>query len=408
MRSESPFEAFYIVPSRNGVSPPKVSRGSGAPMIGMGDLFGHPWIKGHKMERVPLTATERGRAMLQSGDLLFARRSVKLAGAGVCSIFWDSDEPTTFESSLIRVRLDRSIADPLFFFYYFRSQPGRQRIETIVEQTAVAGIKASSLGRLSVSVPQVDEQKRIAQVLRSLDEKIDNNLRIARTLEEIATALFKARFVDFIGQDDLVESEVGPIPQGWAATPVGDLARYVNGKAFTKFGNGRGRMVIRIADLRSGPGGSTVYSDHEAEPDFVAAPGDILFAWSGSLDVYRWHRPEALINQHIFKVIPEGYPNWFVFHTLKYVMPHFQAIAADKATTMGHIKRADLHALSIATPPTSGIREHDVVFAPLYEQALVARKESEMLVQIRDQLLPRLISGRLLVPDSARHAEEVA
>lgn len=376
-------------------------------MIGMGDLFRHPWIKGHEMERVPITGDELERAMLKPGDLLFARRSVKLSGAGVCSIYWGSDEPTTFESSLIRVRLNHSIADPLFFFYYFRSSPGRQRIESIVEQTAVAGIKASDLARLSINPPKLEEQRQIAQILRSLDEKIEANRWLARTLEEINAAIFKARFVDFTGYDALVESEIGPIPQGWSSTPIGDLARYINGKAFTKFGNGQGRMVIRIAELRSGPGQSTVYSDHETEPDFMASPGDILFAWSGTLDVYRWHRSEALINQHIFKVIPDGYPDWLVYSALKHVMPHFQAIAADQATTMGHIKRADLHGVSIATPPASVLAEENALFAPLFDRVFAADRETETLVQLRDQLLPRLISGRIRIPPDVHFAPEV-
>jgi type I restriction enzyme, S subunit len=261
---------------------------------------------------------------------------------------------------------------------------------------------------LSLDLPPLDQQRAIGGIFHALDGKIENNRRLTKTLEEIASALFKARFIDFLGCDDLVESGIGPIPQGWSSTLIGDLARYVNGKAFTKFGNGQGRMVIRIAELRSGPGKSTIYSDHETEPDFMAAPRNILFAWSGSLDVYRWHRPEALINQHIFKVIPKGFPDWFVFHALKYVMPHFQAIAADKATTMGHIKRADLHAFSVATPPAPALREHDAVFAPLFERAFAASREAETLAQVRDQLLPRLISGQILIPSEEQLAAEIA
>ena len=249
-----------------------------------------------------------------------------------------------------------------------------------------------------ILTPPIDEQRRIVSALGLLDDKIESNRRVAKTLEEIAAALFKTRFVDFVDHDDLVESEIGAIPTGWVALSVGDLAKYVNGKAFTKFGNDQGRMVIRIAELRSGPGNSTVYTDHKAEPDFVAQPGDLLFAWSGSLDVYRWYREEALINQHIFKVVPEGYPAWFVFHALKHVMPHFQAIAADKATTMGHIKRSHLAEYRVAVPPPESLARHDAEFAPLFAQALQAQVEAETLTRIRDELLPRLISGQIRVP----------
>lgn len=295
-------------------------------------------------------------------------------------------------------------------FLYYSLWGNARRLNGLIDEAShgTKRLNTDQLQGFEIGVPDLVEQQRIARIFRTLDEKIESNRRIAKTLEEIAAAMFKARFVDFVGHDDLVESEMGPIPRGWSTTTIGDLARYVNGKAFTKFGNDRGRMVIRIAELRSGPGTSTVYSDHETESDFMAAPGDILFAWSGSLDVYRWHRPEALINQHIFKVIPTDYPGWFVFHALKHVMPHFQAIAADKATTMGHIKRADLHAFSVAVPPTSAFRAHDAVFAPLYERVLAAREECETLAEVRDHLLPRLISGQLSVPPDAELVTEAS
>lgn len=298
--------------------------------------------------------------------------------------------------------------DPHFLYYSLWGN--EHKLNALVDEAShgTKRLNTDQLQAFKIGVPDLKEQRRIARVFKAFDDKIANNRRLANTLEEIATALFRARFIDFVGHDDFVESEIGLIPRGWSATSVGDLARYVNGKAFTKFGNGQGRMVIRIAELRSGPGGSTVYTDHEAEPDFMAVPGSILFAWSGSLDVYRWFGSEALINQHIFKVIPEGYPGWFVFHALKYVMPHFQAIAADKATTMGHIKRADLHSFSVAVPPAPDLGEHDAVLAPLFERAFAAHRESEALAKVRDRLLPRLISGQIRIPPDVELASEVA
>ena len=165
--------------------------------------------------------------------------------------------------------------------------------------------------------------------VRPLDDKIELNRQMNRTLEELAGALFRAWFVDFepvvakaagrapfglapavaaLFPAAFTDSELGPIPLGWRVGCIADLARYVNGRAFTKGATGTGRMVIRIAELNSGPGGSTVYHDIAAAPENIAHPGDLLFAWSGSLDVYRWHRDEALVNQHIFKVICDAYP----------------------------------------------------------------------------------------------------
>jgi type I restriction enzyme S subunit len=295
------------------------------------------------------------------------------------------------------------------FIPYLLRAPGFQRqAEAVGSGSVLRHFGPTHLREMTVVLPPLDEQSRIARVLGSLDDKIENNRRIAATLEQIAATLFKARFVAFVGHDDLVESEIGPIPRGWSAMPVGDLASYVNGKAFTKFGNGRGRMVIRIAELKSGPGAATVYTDHDADPDFIANAGDILFAWSGSLDVYRWHREQALINQHIFKVVPRGYPKWFVYYALKLVMPEFQAIASDKATTMGHIKRSHLNDFAVAVPPAGELGVSDKVFEPLFDLALQARIEIETLARIRDLLLPRLVSGQIRVPADVFPDEDAA
>jgi type I restriction enzyme S subunit len=274
--------------------------------------------------------------------------------------------------------------------------------------------------------PDKEEQRAIVRVLGALDDKIELNRRMNRTLEELATTLFRSWFVDFdpvvakaagrkpphlrpelaaLFPNHFQDSEVGQIPQGWEIKRVEDLARYVNGRAFTKEASGKGRMVIRIAELNSGPGGSTIYSDIDVTPEHVARPGDLLFAWSGSLDVYRWYRDEAIINQHIFKVVCEKYPQWFVHGQLREAMPFFQDIAADKATTMGHIKREHLSQAILAMPPKQLLDAADKIFQPLYEKQLANERESLTLAALRDTLLPKLLLGELRVKQAEKLTE---
>ena len=304
--------------------------------------------------------------------------------------------------------LDPSVLDPDYLYAFLRSPLFAQQLRERQHETDMAPyVSLTAQRELQVPVPPMADQEAVGSMTRVLDDKIDSNRRLARLLDRVAEAEYRARFIDFIGVAELADSQLGRIPVGWESRPVSKLARYVNGKAFTKFGNGRGRMVIRIADLKSGPGGSTVYTDYEAEDNYIARPGDILFAWSGSLDVYRWYRNEALINQHIFKVDPSDVPDWFVWFSLKHVMPAFQAIAADKATTMGHIKRGHLDEFSVAIPPADKMAEFDEMFAPLFRRSLEALVESESLAAIRDALLPRLVSGEIRATDSADRTETV-
>jgi type I restriction enzyme S subunit len=165
--------------------------------------------------------------------------------------------------------------------------------------------------------------------------------------------------------------------------------------------------VVRIAELNSGIGDSTVYNDIEVADEHLARPGDLFFAWSGSLTVARWFRPEAIVNQHIFKVIPnDGVPIWLVDQAVRAKLNEFKAIAADKATTMGHIQRRHLDE-PVSIPAADEVQRIDSLMTGLWETALVVEVESLKLTQTRDELLPLLMSGKVRVRDAERVVSEV-
>ncbi len=150
-----------------------------------------------------------------------------------------------------------------------------------------------------------------------------------------------------------------------------------------------------------------MYNDLNVADDYLARSGDLLFAWSGSLTLHRWFRPEGIINQHIFKVIPQDhYPLWLVNQVLICKLDYFKAVAADKATTMGHIQRRHLEEV-VAVPPRSVIARYDDAMTALWNTALNAERESLRLGEIRDVLLPHLMSGRLRVKDAEKRVEAV-
>lgn len=238
------------------------------------------------------------------------------------------------------------------------------------------------IARLPVTVPPRPVQRAIAEVLGALDDKIAANTDLARTANLLANTRFEVMSI--------------------AANlePLTKAARFVNGRAFTKGATGTGRIVVRIAELNSGIGPSTVYNDIAVGDEHLARPGDILFAWSGSLTLHRWARPEAIINQHIFKVLPhDGYPPWLVYELIRAKLDDFKAIAADKATTMGHIQRRHLDE-PVAVPTHDQIAAHGAMMQALWDRRLAADQESLALATLRDTLLPHLMSGRLQVKDA--------
>ncbi len=129
-------------------------------------------------------------------------------------------------------------------------------------------------------------------------------------------------------------------------------------------------------------------------------------AWSGSLTTARWYRDQAIVNQHIFKVIPKGDNSmWAVACAVEQQMEYFKRIAADKATTMGHIQRRHLDEKTLWVGDLTPQEEH--YGRSLWKRALAAEIENEQLARTRDELLPLLMDGRITVKDAERVVEEV-
>lgn len=240
---------------------------------------------------------------------------------------------------------------------------------------------------LHVLLPALREQQAIAEVLGALDDKIAANTALTATADDLMLRTFRHSPRD-------------------RTAPLSSTAAFVNGRAFTKEASGTGRVVVRIAELNGGVSGSTVFSDAIVDDTHVARPGDILFAWSGSLTLRRWFLDEAIVNQHIFKVIPNSdMPTWLVFELIREKLDDFKAIAADKATTMGHIQRHHLDQ-PVGLPDAEKIASMNPLMSGLWSSALNAERESLTLAATRDALLPQLMSGKLRVRDAEKIAVE--
>lgn len=229
--------------------------------------------------------------------------------------------------------------------------------------------------------PPLEEQERIAGVLGAFDDLIETNRRLADHL------------------DDLRRTKVShALAASSDTTRLSEAASFVNGRNFTKGADGAGRPVIRTPEVRSGPGGNTVWSSVVADDDRVARAGDILFVWSGTLMVNRWLYADGLVNQHVFKVIPKGVPDWYVYALIEAQLPWFLGLAKDKATTMGHIQRAHLDEPMTGLDPDA-VARLGAVIEPIWSAALELRLEAQDLARQRDELLPLLMSGRVRVRD---------
>lgn len=275
-------------------------------------------------------------------------------------------------------------------------------------------------------------QRAIAHILGSLDDKIELNRRMNETLEEMARALFKSWFVDFdpvrakaagrrpSGMDaetaklfpsQFEESELGQIPKGWRILPLDQVAHFQNGLALQRFRPAEGAPalpVIKIAQLRTNRPDSGEWATTDIKPECIIEDGDIVFSWSGSLTVVVWTGGRGALNQHLFKVTSEQFPKWFYLAWTMKHLPQFQSIAADKATTMGHIKRHHLTEALCIIPPAPLLARVRDSFEPLLSRRTASSVEMKVLAELRDALLPKLLSGELSVKNAERILEATA
>jgi len=179
-----------IESSRNGVYKKEDEYGGDTPILKMGDMFGDITFDGAEMERVEMNEDETNKYQLKSGDLLFARRSLNIEGAGECTLIADLDEPTVFESSLIRVRLKNNV-DPMFYAQYFEGPIGSKSIERIVTTTTASGIAGGDLKNLPVPNPPEDVQKEIGSKLSLYDERVSLAKKERKSLKRLKRGLLQ-------------------------------------------------------------------------------------------------------------------------------------------------------------------------------------------------------------------------
>ena len=327
------------------------------------------------------------------------------------------------------IRLDPQRADAGYVLAFLTHPDVKSYIESFNAGGSRRAVTKGHIESFRLPLPPLPEQRAIAHILGTLDDKIELNRRMNETLEAMARALFKSWFVDFDpvlakseGRDpglpkplaDLFpnsfeDSELGEIPKGWEVRGIDEIARFLNGLALQKYPpkDGRSLPVIKIAQLRAGDTAGADTANTDLNPDYVVEDGDVLFSWSGSLECVLWTGGRGALNQHLFKVTSGEFPKWFYYLWIHQHLADFRHIAAGKATTMGHIQRHHLSDAKVVVPAGDTLKAANETLSPLIDKVIVTRIESRTLAALRDTLLPKLISGELRVKDGERVCERV-
>ena len=332
-------------------------------------------------------------------------------------------EKIALAQRVVTLRGKAGVLDSTYLLYLLQTEEMQEQLKSRATGTTVLGIKQSELRKVLVTLLPFDLQQSAAATLKALDDRITLLRETNATLEAIAQALFKSWFVDFdpvrakmegrvpegmdeataaLFPDGFEESELGLVPRGWRVRPLDEIATYLNGLALQKFppSDDAWLPVIKIAQLRKGDTVGADRAGRSIKPEYVIQSGDVLFSWSGSLEVEVWCGGEGALNQHLFKVSSETYPKWFYYLWTKHHLAHFRQVAASKATTMGHIQRAHLTQALVVAPPDAFVSAVSQFFEPLLDRWIATALQAQTLATLRDTLLPRLISGALRLPEA--------
>ncbi len=276
--------------------------------------------------------------------------------------------------------------------YYFDSPCGQSYIEQNLNTTVQPTLNIKSLVEMPIPIRDTTEMEKNVLLLSALDEKIEVNRQINDNLYAQAKAIFDNHFIN-----------IDAIPAGWRKGNLLDIANYLNGLAMQKFrpqGNEIGLPVLKIKELRQGScDDSSELCSLRIKPEYIIHDGDVIFSWSGSLLVDIWCGGTCGLNQHLFKVTSDIYDKWFYYLWTAHHLARFIAIAADKATTMGHIKREELAKAEVLIPCEEDYTSLTSIMQPIFELIISNRIEARKLAALRDELLPKLMSGEIDVSD---------
>jgi type I restriction enzyme S subunit len=372
-------------------------------------------------------AIRLGQHRLQPGDIVYSRRGDVERRA----LVRDRENGWLCGTGCLKVRLGTGVADPLYASYFLGHQPVRAWIVRHAVGATMPNLNTSIMAAVPFALPPLPEQRAIASVLGALDDKIDLNRRMCQTLEEMARALFKSWFVDFDpvrakmeGRDPglpreiinlfpsrLVDSELGPIPEGWRVTALGEIAAPHRDLAQSNELDQRTNYIglehmprrsITLADWST--------SEAIESTKFRFAAGDILF---GKLRPY-FHKvgvapTDGVCSTDIVVARPSA-PEMFGL-TIGVMSSNAFVAHTDRSsagTRMPRTNWADMSAFKLVTPSRDVAEAHTQAVKSMIDRIVLSIHESRTLATLRDTLLPKLISGEVRVPASLSSMQELS
>lgn len=319
--------------------------------------------------------------------------------------YWDSDEKIVLGQRLFGLKINE-ICYSKYLYYYMTTAQFQSELKNRATGTTVIGLRQPELLKCTVNLPSLDEQRRIAGILGSLDDKIELNRRINANLEAQAQALFKSWFVDFepFRNDPFVDSELGKIPQGWevgnytdiveikgGGTPKTGIQEYWNGTIpfFSPKDVGTSCFVLDTEKHITAKGLENCNSS-------LFQPNTVFITARGTVGKVVMTGTEMAMNQTNYALLGKhNISQYYVYHiTLQLVA---RLLKKANGAVFNAITTRDFTSEQIVIPPFSTIRQFSDVVEPIYKNILLNDVQSNHLSSLRDTLLPKLMAGEIAI-----------
>ena len=363
----------------------------------LGDILTIKYGKDHKQladGKIPIYGS--GGIMRYGDRYLSEGPSILIPRKGSLNNIMFTNKPFWTVDTMFWTIIDQEIANPLFVYYSIF----KKDFSSLNVGTAVPSLTVPVIEDIDISLPSRKTQDKIVIILKSFDDKIDCNRRINDNLEQQAQALFKSWFVDFepFKDGEFVESEMGMIPKGWI---VGDIYNYVDviygapykSSMFNE--NKEGLPLIRIRDLKTN---SPQFFTPEILPntEYIDA-GDIIAGMDAEFAPYLWLGEKGVLNQRCckFKAKNNSISNYYILFLVKPELEYVQSYKT--GTTVSHLGKSDIDRFKFIIPPLDVVLAFSKKVNYMKEEVVNRARESRHLAQLRDTLLPRLMSGELKV-----------
>nr|WP_237692818.1 restriction endonuclease subunit S [Mangrovimonas futianensis] len=337
---------------------------------------------------------------IEENDLLFARQSIVLSGAGKCSIVKEVDELTVYDSHIIRVRLNGELCNPDFYFYYFKTP--YCNIKSLVQQGVQAGIRGKELAKLEIDYPPISTQKRIADILSAYDDLIENNLKRIKLLEQAAQNIYKEWFVNlrFPGHETTSINEETGLPEGWEEQTAFDLFDIKGGSQppKSKWSDELKEGYVRMVQIRDYKTDTYIAYVKDTNKLRKCNKVDVMIArYGASVGRICWGI-EGAYNVALAKIIPydKAYLEYIRWYVKSYYFQESLVSMTQRAAQDGFNKDT-FKSLDVIIPPKEIVQKFGDIVYPMLKQMLLLEEQNQKLKAARDILLPRLMNRTIEV-----------